>query len=509
MEGTEPKNLDIERQNREKPRRKRYRPRTKGYRLFVKDEIEKALCAQPSPVNHLFSTDDSGICSASLDDLVSFLELNSESYSKLSVAALKSISNISSIFRIDGSPSEGLRIFRKSVVPKQDSTVVYVDNLPMQCRLLYVLRRASMFGTVASVRPRFFGEREEKLCYTFSSERSSASSKTVSLFSTRRVESAFIQFVDPSSAEKFCRAYKLNMPGNIISPGKRIKRLISKRKKSAHRAIAYQKSAYLSKKAYAQKGEACGLVEESSLADSFVRLDGKVTLGTQQTSERFSPEEKKEKVEDLRKRKGPSNSPLIAHKRCCRDEKEFCTNNQDRRRTVSSSYETVERGEEKPTRYSDTTEPPRVVDELVEKVPSDIPLEHDLCAASSVTGLSRLGKLQKGTGLKECVQNDSPFVADSESLVAETKLFNEYRSEYLKLKKNNMVNLKRMLSLKTISWRSFSSNSMRVRKIRGKSKLVARAVASRSHQEQTGVRVSLFDIKLMCFHVTSDISCVS
>lgn len=108
------------------------------------------------------------------------------------------------------------------------------------------------------------------------------------------------------------------MPGNIISPGKRIKRLISKRKKSAHRAIAYQKSAYLSKKAYAQKGEACGLVEESSLADSFVRLDGKVTLGTQQTSERFSPEEKKEKVEDLRKRKGPSNSPLIAHKRCCR-----------------------------------------------------------------------------------------------------------------------------------------------------------------------------------------------
>lgn len=77
-------------------------------------------------MNHLFSTDDSGICSASLDDLVSFLELNSESYSKLSVAALKSISNISSIFRIDGSPSEGLRIFRKSVVPKQDSTVVYV-----------------------------------------------------------------------------------------------------------------------------------------------------------------------------------------------------------------------------------------------------------------------------------------------------------------------------------------------------------------------------------------------
>lgn len=51
------------------------------------------------------------------------------------------------------------------------------------------------------------------------------------------------------------------------------------------------------------------------------------------------------------------------------------------------------------------------------------------------------------------------------------KLFNEYRSEYLKLKKNNMVNLKRMLSLKTISWRSFSSNSMRVRKIRGKSKV--------------------------------------
>lgn len=64
-----------------------------------------------------------------------------------------------------------------------------------------------MFGTVASVRPRFFGEREEKLCYTFSSERSSASSKTVSLFSTRRVESAFIQFVDPSSAEKFCRVW--------------------------------------------------------------------------------------------------------------------------------------------------------------------------------------------------------------------------------------------------------------------------------------------------------------
>uniref|UniRef100_A0A0N5AQB6 SET domain-containing protein n=1 Tax=Syphacia muris TaxID=451379 RepID=A0A0N5AQB6_9BILA len=462
-----------------KRRRKRRRPHTKGYRMFLKNEIEKALCAQSSSVSQLFSTDSDGCSSANLNELIILLQLDTEQYHRLSTYALKSISNISTIFRIDGgSTCESLRIFWKRENNADDAAVVYLDNLPKNCRVLYLVQRASMFGTVVSIRARFFGDKRSKLYYTFATDNTPlASTNNNSLLTERRVESAFIRFVDPTSAEKFCKAYKHNVPGKYCSPNKQ-KKFFTKRKKSVQRAIAFQKSF-------------CNRSSTTSINDSVKSMNSLETSCESENKKDDNDENLASSsfLDEQRGLKRHAGTTSGSAKRVCLESSLTadieCKNESDKHYS-RLSIETVDEfpSASDEVQGSETSSSSKQVT-LSQKVLSIADVNEAAKSKNATPTAKRKRHRKKNYGQKKrailrrrCkVHHVTRYFSKMQVLPLAT--FKSLRDEYMSMKRASIAELKKKLKLEKIPLKTVAIGRSRFKKMRGRCKVLLRAAALR------------------------------
>ncbi|VDK57370.1 unnamed protein product [Anisakis simplex] len=204
-------------------RRKRKRPRTKAFRVHLKNEIERALCSRVSSLGEFaFSKDPGGRLSAPLNDVVAALGLDNDKYRSLSRSALSKLGDISTIFSIDAS-AEQLRIRFEQRQPDIASATVYTDNLPRQCDILSLYRRAVVFGTVVCLHPIFSSHIHLKQSPNDEPSPSTAKYSLMPIVE-QHIQAAFIQFVDKESAEKFCEAYSKNWPVKHVCKRRKMRR---------------------------------------------------------------------------------------------------------------------------------------------------------------------------------------------------------------------------------------------------------------------------------------------
>lgn len=85
-----------------------------------------SLSKDDSLIHSLFTKNDEGVASASLEAVAEKLNFNSQDFKKLSCIAVKKIGEKSSLFYIDGDSKRDLRIYLRGPLPDKEETTVYV-----------------------------------------------------------------------------------------------------------------------------------------------------------------------------------------------------------------------------------------------------------------------------------------------------------------------------------------------------------------------------------------------
>uniref|UniRef100_A0A915PX10 RRM domain-containing protein n=1 Tax=Setaria digitata TaxID=48799 RepID=A0A915PX10_9BILA len=217
-----------------KGKRKRNRPRTKALRRTVREKIEIALCTSDSPIQDLLETDVNCVVSAPLLPVIRLLKLDTDEYRKLSCKALISIGNLSKFFSIVGDSVDTLRLVLKGNNLDHNSTVVYVDNLPHGCPVDSLERWASTFGTIVFVHPIMEGRTNLDKDPATSAVSTSAEMFACASCTGKFFQSAFIKFVDEQSAGKFIKFHQM-LRKKVAS--RRRKKLNLGRKQAKNRSL--------------------------------------------------------------------------------------------------------------------------------------------------------------------------------------------------------------------------------------------------------------------------------
>ncbi|VDN26913.1 unnamed protein product [Gongylonema pulchrum] len=209
-----------------KPKRKRRRPRTKALRSAIREkaarvfgpftrqtdavlsvlhrcssylQIEKALFTDDSPIHAVMEKDAGCRMSALLTTVLNTLKVEREDYLRLSHAALISIGQCTSFFRIAGESRDTLRLYPEDSAVSRDACTVYVDNLPRGCKATVLEKWVAKFGAVAYVHPIF----ERKLNGVKGNAKEEASTAAGTTF----FQCAFVRFFSDQAAQKLIKVF--------------------------------------------------------------------------------------------------------------------------------------------------------------------------------------------------------------------------------------------------------------------------------------------------------------
>ena len=212
-------------------KKRRRRPRTKELRTQLKTVLESAiLTAENNQLNELFSPLEDGTLAAPLPAFLFQLcteplaNFSSSKFAQLSRQALKSVSNISRIFRISERPlslplsgenvggqehkeadlevakaADDLWLLLKpNRCLQREARTVYVDNLPARCTRAKLERRCTQFGAVVNIKFPQIARIQRRI--------------SQSIGGTWPAHSgfAFVQFVSKTAAKRFCKRYAAN-----------------------------------------------------------------------------------------------------------------------------------------------------------------------------------------------------------------------------------------------------------------------------------------------------------
>ncbi|CAD6195112.1 unnamed protein product [Caenorhabditis auriculariae] len=215
-------------------RRGRIRRKTSGIRKRICELIERALADHSSPVLSLFTSfDECGTPRALLSDVLDFIQKTQKlaNLHRLSRFQLKSISNITSEFRIEEDEPGG-ELFLKRWPSSDDYNLrtVYVDNLPAGCTMGKLQRLANIYGNVVQVRlglqpPRWisankYGKMNKKKSEEPIAQQAENEQKVfhaqrrgdlINVGSQPR-SFGFVQFTDVDAAHRMIERFKLNDP---------------------------------------------------------------------------------------------------------------------------------------------------------------------------------------------------------------------------------------------------------------------------------------------------------